>query len=94
LPNLKHLSDITLSDNKIGDVGAFALSKMISSIDQLEGIYLSNNQITNTGAMELVRAAAPMQNLKYLFFTGNNIAPATKTKIRAISSRASSVIQV
>lgn len=42
-----------MSDNKISDVGAHVISKLISKCDTLNEIYLANNDIDNEGAKSL-----------------------------------------
>ena len=73
------LAALDLSNNAIGDVGAWALAWALESCAELKELRLASNEIEDDGAAELRLALAASATLALLDLRGNKIAAGGET---------------
>ena len=73
------LAALDLSNNAIGDVGAWAVAWALESCAELKELRLASNEIEDDGAAELRLALAASATLALLDLRGNKIAAGGET---------------
>ena len=73
LQSANQLQHLDLSYNSIGDEGAEALSKSLSSLIALQHLILSYNSIGDEGAEALSKSLSSLIALQHLYLSGNSI---------------------
>merc|ERR1719247_3012062 len=73
LQHCKVLKELSLHNNKIGNLGALRISKALHTMTNLVKLDLSDNAIGDDGAKSIMQHMSNMTRLEVLNFKGNSI---------------------